>query len=249
MHETSLYNDFGDKRNDFALADLFGAGYLGIESHAARWPNFDHPVNIKFYKHPVTDDPVLWDNHQIGLDNIDYIGIATHVKAATGAEVVANRLLPGEAAPFVVISTHGRGKVVYIAADVGQSYFTNPYQYERALLASSMRWAASDKPTVQVTAPMLVQSTFYQQEDGKRTIVHLLNETNSTAGRALPDGNPPMREEIVPIAGIKVVFRDTSIARVHLEPEGRDLPITKTADGVEVTVPQLDLHSMVVAER
>jgi len=253
-HESSLYDDFGDKRKDFALADLFGATYLNIADHSARWPFFDHPVNIKFYQHPVIDDPVLWGNHQIGLDNVDYIGLATHVKEITGAEVVARRLLPGEAAPFVLVSQHGKGKVVYLAADVGQSYFTNPYQYERKLLTNSMRWLASEKPSVQVTAPMCVQSTFYQQPfdgaqgGGKRTVVHLLNETNSTTDRALPDGNPPMREEVVPVARIKVLFRDADIKRVHLEPEGQDMPLNRTAEGTEVSVPELGLHSMVVAE-
>ena len=100
----------------------------------------------------------------------------------------------------------------------------------------------SAKPPVAVTAPMCVQSTFYQQENGKRTIVHLLNEINSTSNRALPVGSPPMREEIVPLSDIEVLFRDSSITRVHLEPEAQDLPIRKTSDGVEVTVPKLGLH-------
>ena len=78
---------------------------------------------------------------------------------------------------------------------------------------------------------------FYQQENGKRTIVHLLNEINSTSNRALPVGNPSMREEIVPLSGIKVLFHDSSITRVHLEPEAQDLPISKTSEGLEVTVP------------
>jgi hypothetical protein len=148
-----------------------------------------------------------------------------------------------------MVSQRGKGKVAYFAADIGQSYFTSPYQYERKLMGNAMRWAASDAPTVKVTAPMCVQSTFYQQDNGKRTIVHLLNEIDTTTNRALPEGAPSMREEIVPIADIKVEFRDTSITRVHLEPESQDLPIKKTADGVEVTVPKLMLHSMVIAER
>ena len=248
-HETSMYNDYGDKRKDFGLADVFGASYLGVTDNTACWPNYDHPVSLKFSTHQICDDPVIRGSHQIDVDSIDYIGMSTDVKAATGTEVPAVRLLPDKRGPFLLVSKFGKGKVVYYAADIGQSYYTTPYQYERKLLANAMRWVASDSPTVKVTAPMCVQSTFYQQENEKRTIVHLLNEINSTTDRALPAGNGSMREEIVPLSGIRVLFRDQSVNRVHLEPEGQDLPISRMADGVAVMVPSLAQHSMVVAER
>lgn len=96
---------------------------------------------------------------------------------------------------------------------------------------------------------MCVQATFYQQGNEKRTIVHLLNESNTTGGRALPEGDSSMREEVLPIAGIKVSFADTGISSARLEPEGIDLPLEKSGGKVQVTVPKLELHSMVVAEK
>jgi len=38
------------------------------------------------------------------------------------------------------------------------------------------------------------------------------------------------------------------IKRVHLEPEGKDLALTKTADGTRVVIPNLVVHTMVVVE-
>jgi hypothetical protein len=76
----------------------------------------------------------------------------------------------------------------------------------------------------------------------------LLNEINTSGGRALPEGNSSMREEVVPLQGIKLILNIQGIKRVHLEPERQNLKFKKTAAGIEVIVPTLKLHSMVVIE-
>jgi len=66
---------------------------------------------------------------------------------------------------------------------------------------------------------------------------------------ALPIDDVPLREETVPIHDIQIAINaDYSVTRVVQEPEGLELRVTKTADGVHVTVPQLDIHTMVVLE-
>ena len=53
----------------------------------------------------------------------------------------------------------------------------------------------------------------------------------------------------MPIHDIRITFRpDYRLARAHLEPEGQDLKIHKTAAGPRVIVPRLNVHSMVVGE-
>lgn len=234
---------------------MFGATFEAVDDHTGRWPDFGNSCVVTFTGHQITDDPVVKTNYQILLDHLDFIGMTTRVKASPDAQVIVNRSRDKETVPFLMLSEHGKGKVAYFAADIGQSYYTTPYQYERKLITNAIEWAAKDVSPVRVIAPMCVQATFYQQPfdgaqgDGKRTVVHLLNELNTTTDRALPEGNVSLREEIVPLADIRVLFRDASIRRVHLEPEAQDLPITRTDEGVQVTVPKLGLHSMVVAER
>jgi len=83
---------------------------------------------------------------------------------------------------------------------------------------------------------------------GQRLIVHLYNDLNSTGGHAKPDDDVPLREEVVPIHDIKVRFINPKITRIHLEPEGLSLPLHRIPAGIEVTLPPLAIHSMVVAE-
>ena len=95
---------------------------------------------------------------------------------------------------------------------------------------------------------MAVQAAFYTQNDGKRHIVHLLNELNSSANRALPVNNPSMRMEVIPIHDIKIMAKGIRPSQAFLVPGNQPLKVTPAGDGVEVTVPKLGTHAMVVFE-
>jgi hypothetical protein len=254
MHESSLCSEFGDRHADFGLADVFGAHFKGTENFTARWPNY--PKWTELYLgvagadlHPISDDPVIRSNYRRGSDRLQYIGWMTNVDVAAGTVKLGRRLSAPKEWPFIVLNSAGGGRSAYFAADIGQAYFIAPYPYQRRLITNAVRWAAgANRPPVRVEAPLCVQAAYYTQNAGRRKIVHLLNELNSSANRAIPENNPSEREEIVPISDIKVALADPTVSSAFLEPGHRPLPIRRTAEGAEVTVPRLDVHSMVVFE-
>jgi len=268
MQESSLYDEFGTRRPDFGLAELFDASFREIEDHTALWPNYPDSTNIALASHFITDDPVVRGNYRVEMTTLDFIGWTVRVKEGLRGEAIgrrgkdlnaSNAINAGPNAkieskpfrgadPFLVVSSYGKGRVAYYAADVGQSYFVSPYQYQRKLLANAILWVAGEGPSITVTAPMCVRTAFYEQNGGKKQIVHLLNELNTSADRALPESNSSMREEVVPIQGIKVLFKTNKISKARQEPEHLDLTIKEVDGGLEVVVPRLSLHSMVVAE-
>ena len=265
MHESSLCDEFGTPRSDFGLADLFQASYAGNEDHTAWWPRFEKTARFMLRPHYVTDaaefDEVLREENSV----LDFIGFVAKVRPKLKAEVLGvygndrerlvkardeNQIVDGTA-PFLLAVNENvvGGRVVYFSGAIGQSNFISPYHYQRQLLARSIMWVCRENvPPIAVHAPMCVQTNFFAQRNGKKLIVHLLNEINTSAGRALPEGGPPAREEVVPISGIQVVFHGQSIKRVRLEPEGIDLNVSQIESKSIVTVPKLRLHSMVVAE-
>jgi hypothetical protein len=185
---------------------------------------------------------------------VTFKGPAVRVAAREGTEILAT-ILPegaGQPLPAVTARQHGQGRVVYLAAGIDAAYWQYPYPYERRVIAAAIRWAAGEsQPPVRVEAPMCVHATVRRQRQGgaNRLIVHLFNDVNTTGGHALPVDDVPLREETIPLHGLRVGFRPgTQVTRAHLEPGGIPLPVTDDGRGPEVTVPRLDVHAMVVAE-
>jgi hypothetical protein len=144
----------------------------------------------------------------------------------------------------------GKGRVVYMAAGFDAANFSYAYPYERVIFGRAIRWAAGTPPPLEIDAPMCVQTTVFRQKDaaGERLVVHLFNGLNSTSDHGLPEADVPLREEVVPVAGIKVRFHNVAPKRIHLEPEALDLPAVQRGEWTEVAVPSLAVHSLVVAE-
>lgn len=58
----------------------------------------------------------------------------------------------------------------------------------------------------------------------------------------------PNREEYIPLHDIRVKCREPGDWRVMLQPENLALDVHRVEDGIEVIVPVLKMHSMVVFE-
>ena len=266
--DTSLFDEFGDPRPNFALADVFGADYRGLPPVAA----IKDEVDANFAK---AIGPDYWEKRKnvfhfrqdttsflnrgkmatyVGPDPVTFKGPAVRVAPRPGTATVGT--LRGQAAdapelPGVLSRTHGKGKVIYFATGLDAGYYLYPYPYQRLALTNSIRWAAAGPPPVEVTAPMCVHATVMRQRPpaGDRLVVHLFNDLNTTAAHALPVDDVPLREEVVPVHDIRVTFRPgTPVRRVVLQPEGKELEVRPTPAGPTVTVPRLDVHTLVVAE-
>jgi len=149
--------------------------------------------------------------------------------------------------PAIIESTYGKGKVIYLPHDISSSFFRFGHEHWARMMELALREAASAPPPVEVTAPRIVQAMTHTQ--GKRLVVHLLNDISSI-GRSqnVPGESLYERREVIPIHDITLTFRDKNLRRFQLVPGNKKLDATDTKDGLQVTVPRLDVHCMVVAE-
>jgi hypothetical protein len=268
--DTSLLDEMGDARTNFALADVLGVQHRGAPRTS---PTETADLDSNFAK---GIDPNYWDKRKgifdftrlanwplesprlkayLGADPVTFKGPAVRVALTGSAAQVAGHIRPkqpgaDETLPAVVLNSWGRGRVVYLAAGLDAANYLYAYPYERLILSQAMEWAASAPPPVRVEAPMCVQATvMHQAKGGHRLVVHLFNDLNTTSGHAFPNDDVPLREEVIPIRDIKVIFSGADrISRVHQEPGGRVLALQGTAAGQEVRVPSLEIHTLVVAE-
>jgi len=270
--DTSLFDELGRQRPDFALGDLFGVSFEGkagtkaskteIDSQFATivtedyWRQHTGIAQMSWGEGDDLSSTILKDRKLNGLvrpgQNVTFKGAQTKVNLTDKLTIVAQMTPQGtdQTLPAMVMRRFGKGRVVYMAAGLDGAYFSYWYPYQRRLLARAVEWAAGEEPAIQVDAPMCVQCNFFEQVDkeGKRLIVHLFNGIDTTSNHGREDIAAPLREESVPVGGIKVVFKGLEVKSLHLEPMGKQLVAVPEGNGVIVEIPPLEIHAMLVAE-
>lgn len=250
-YETSLFDEAGKRRDNFGLADIFKANYVSDVSEG--------PSRIGFAAdaHVITADDNLHD--WMGKDGRNtYWGRFARVRAGEGAAMPIDgehvldekNAAAAKWAPLLA-STPGRGRCAYFPAAIDAAYYNDGYPYERRLIANAVRWAAGCPAPVKIHAPMCVLAGFFVRDDARRrqTIVHLLNGIDSTTGHGSKQEKQfAIREEVVPIHDVHVTFDGKRPSRVFLVPGDASLKVRRAGPGWTVTVPQLDVHAVVVAE-
>jgi hypothetical protein len=269
--ETSLADELGHPRANFALADLFGVDYEGRPKAPTKRPdldvNFAIVVDEKYWANRQGNAEMRWGAGDILTGELvsdprlklivngvqaSFKGPLVRMSDARPPMKRAMIMFPDGKDPIsaVVMGEQGKGRVVYMAAGFDAANYSYGYPYERVIMAQAIRWAAREPVPVAVEAPMCIQSTVFRQKDadGERLVVHLFSGVNTTSDHGLPEVDVPLREEVLPIGGIKVRFHNLKPKRVHLEPEAIELTCSQLGEWTEVLLPPLAVHSMVVAE-
>jgi hypothetical protein len=265
--ETSLCDEFGRPRHDFALADLFGVKYQGRPKAPERRPeldvNFAVTVDEDYWKQRTGVATLAWDDHSLVRDlrlyelvphkSATFKGPLVQVSSPADAKEVALRMTPEGSKtprPAAVLRTFGKGRVAYFAAGLDAALWSYAYPYQRRLLCRALEWAA-DKPfPITVTAPMCVQSTFFTQsdKDGRRIVIHFFNGGNTTANHGLPATDVPLREEVVAVHGIRVRVEGDVPKSFHIEPGNLSPRVQRNDNATVVELPPLEIHALLVGE-
>jgi hypothetical protein len=232
--ESSLFDELGRPRSDFALADVFGVSYQGRPRTPIQRPamdaNFAITVDENYWKQRSGVATLQWSDHPLVRDRrlqelvprgaVTFRGPLGRVSTSKNSEVViwfvseeTDQRLPG-----VIQHQFGKGRVVYFATGVDAALWSYAYPYQRRLLARALEWAAGGSPPVAVHAPMCVQASYFvQSKNGdNRTVIHFFNGLNTTANHGRPDMDVPLREEVVPVSGITVTFLKDAPKSLHI---------------------------------
>jgi hypothetical protein len=260
--DTSLFNESGDPRPDFGLADL-------LKVHVKSKPVWQrastttahtylrlHPELRGNVEGPKTGkEPKAGNRHAalVGFDETDLIpfgGILHPLDVEPGAIVPLTfvppcPMLPPETAwmrepdttiPGLVISE----RVAYLAADLDRRYMRDLLPDHANLLANLVRWASRKPIPLRVQGAGLIDCHLYRQED--RLVLHLVNMTSTGTWRAPIDeliSIGPLQVAIQLPAGIRPRHARRSVST---EP----LSIKINQGSAEFTVKSILDHEMIV---
>ena len=248
-YETSLYDEWGVRRKDFGLADLFGAKFNGrIESPMQNsYLQLEKDAAGKF--HPLLAG--LEDAGRI-INGVSRVDVEATEKTPSPLTVIPSYPdLPMEMVyPRVrnsgIAGVHlreiGKGRVVYFPWDIDRTFWEVMSQDHGLLLGNAVRWALNEEPVVSVTGQGVLDVTAWRQKESMT--VHLVNLTNPMMMKG------PFRE-LIPIGEQRVRIRlpqGKKPERVQLLVSGKPARAAESVGYLTLTVPSILAHEVVAID-
>jgi hypothetical protein len=177
--ETSRYNEWGEKREDFALQDVFGASVAGdlIGPHGNSYMRMEQP-------HPVLkgyEGTTILPGAEFRVPVSRVRGDALHLSVVPAypsfpPEMVYPRTRRTDE-PAAIFREQGASRVVYFPGDVDRTYLRSGNPDLSRLLINSVHWLLNGQPLPATVEGNGVLELFaWQTEPG--FALHILNYTN-----------------------------------------------------------------------
>jgi hypothetical protein len=250
-HETSLCDEWGGRRKDFGLADLFGVtfkgriegpmqnSYLRLETDAATGRR--HPLLAGLEGAPRIINGV----YRVEVEATRPISSPPLTLIPSYPDLPMEKVyprVPKTDVPQVYLREPGAGRVVYFPFDLDRTFWEVLAPDHLVLLRNAVTWATNEDPVVTVTGPGVLDVTVWRQQ-GSIT-VHLVNLTNPMMMKG------PVRD-LIPIGGQQVRLRlpeGTAAKRVRLLAAGTSPRMARSGAWIEVTVPSVLDHEVVAVD-
>ena len=258
--ETSLYDEEGRRRSDFALAELLGAhatgAHRGSETGPAPSPwasSEGHSylrVSADIPRPPVLD----------GFEETDLLpfGGRLEVVRAEGEAAVPLTLVPDspqsppenvwmreprtDIPALVLTAKAGRGRVAYLPADLDRCFGRDRIPDHARLMGNLVLWASRRPMPLLVEGQGLLDCHLYRQRD--RLVLHVVNLTNPAAFR-------PYATELHPVGPLRVrVRRPEGLQPVRCRRlvAGGQAPLVVEGDWMGLTLESVRDHEVVSIE-
>jgi hypothetical protein len=182
--ETSHFNEWGDKRSDFALADLFGVSITG----EAIGPLGNSYMRIG-QRHPVINgfdgtDLLPGPENRLPIRANDSSPLALSLVPyypAFPPEMVFPRT-PHTDEPAAIFKQKGASRIAYFAGDIDRTFWRSGNTDLSQLIQNVARWVMGDgSPSVSVTGEGVAEIFAWETEPGYA--LHILNYTNPNMTR------------------------------------------------------------------
>ncbi len=244
-YETSLYDEWGTRRNDFGLAHLFGASFDG----RTEGPMHNSYLTLGF-GHPLLAG--LEDATRI-INGVNRVGVKTIDRSVMSPLTVVPSYpdLPMEEVyvrpttsndPGVLLREIGQGRVVFFPWDIDRTFWEVLAVDHAKLLRNSVLWTTRGKLPLKVRGPGVLDVSLWMQQNSMT--VHLVNLTNPMMMKG------PVRE-IIPLSRQSVwveVPAGKTIAGVRLLVSKEKAEYRIANGAVELDVPGIGLHEVIALD-
>jgi len=249
--ETSLYDEWGVRRSDFGLSDLFGVRFKG---------RVEGPMQNSYLR--LENDPATGRRHPIlaGLEDTPRLINGVWRVEVEAKERSANppiTLIPSYPdlpmemvyprvaktdTPEVYLRELGQSRIVYFPWDIDRTFWEVMSVDHGKLLRNAVEWATNEEKPVTVTGPGVLDVTVWRQKDS--LTVHLVNLTNPMMMKG------PFRE-LIPMTEQKVrvrVPKGQKARKVQLLVSNQSPRVEESAESLVLMVPSILDHEVVAID-
>jgi hypothetical protein len=254
--QSSLCDEAGRAREDFALGDLFGARLPAAHAwrdparrtaQAKEWSQ----TYLRLPKQTAARHEVLGAFAETDL--LAFGGMlepitVTGTNAAALTFVPALPLSPPEDVWFrqaetdipalICSQSAGGGRVAYLAADLDRRFARDQLPDHGDLLASLVRWSVRGDIPIEVEAPGLIDCRLFRTRRGEY-VLHLLNLNNANAWKT------PV-QELVPTGPVRIRLKAPAPRSAQSLVGERRLAQRRKGEWYEVEIPTISDHEVLV---
>lgn len=247
-HETSLYDENGTRRKNFALADLFGVDWTGN----SQGPMLNSYIRLE---HEALPGHVLFTGLEDAPRIINGVSRLEVTPRAKFAETPFTLIpsypdLPMEKVyprvPRTDISClylrQPAGRVAYFPFDIDRTFWEVLCADHLKMMRNTLLWANKEPPVVEVDGPGLLDVTAWRNSGS--VTVHLVNLTNPMAMKG------PYRD-FFPVGPHTIRLRLAGVAqakRARLLVAGKDVAIERVGPTLSFSVPSVFDHEVIAID-
>ena len=247
---SSLYDETGQRRDDFGLADVFGVSFDGRVDGPMQnsYLNLDPDASTGRH-HPVLDG--LGDTTRI-INGVFRLAVRPTMAFPSPVTLVPSYpdlpmedvypRVPRTDTREIYLRDLGPNRVVYFPWDIDRTFWEVMCVDHGRLLANAVRWATNEPAPVEVAGPGLLDVTIWRQRSS--ITVHLVNLTNPMMMKG------PLRE-LTPAGTQRVTVRlpaGSRAQKVQLLTAGTTPQVQTTGSTLVVTVPSIECHEVVAID-
>ncbi len=244
---SSLYDEYGVRRADFGLADVFGVSfdgridgpmhnsYLTLESDAS---GRRHPILAGLEGTPRIINGVF----RLGIKGSAPSPLTLIPQYPDLPMEDVYPRVPHTNTPAVYLRDLGKSRVVYFPWDIDRTFWDVLAVDHLALLKNAVAWAANEPVPVEVSGPGVLDVTLWRQRAS--TTVHVVNLTNPMMMKG------PLRE-VMPVGPLTVrvpLLGGRRPSKVTLLTAGTSVPVRVEDGALVVSVPSVAIHEVVAID-
>lgn len=250
-HETSLYDEWGEQRDQPGLGDLFGVKLVGgVEENIKNSYVLLRYDPVTGRRHPLLDGledatRLIHGVRRVVVEAVDESSPSPLTLVPSYPDLPMEEVYPRDpdsSERAVYLREIGVGRVVYFPWDIDRTFWEVLNPDHGRLLRSAVVWATNEEQPVEVIGPGIIDVTVWRQPSS--LTVHLVNLTNPMLMRGV-------YRELIPLGPQRVRIRLPEGARVrHAHFLRKDVPADlRVSDGIaELVVADITDHEVVALD-